>query len=200
MKRENASSTRPRNAPIITEIMTTMVVRRLVSSLVGQLTLRSSAMASAKKRNRPRVGPEEGIRALAGRVKRLIRFPWPSLSSVFFYLVSRWSLCPRQRGQYLENSNRPESFLRFLLLVYVLSRHSVQARWITTRTSLPLAIVQSKSPQGGLVLHLGEYSGPDGPAAFPNGETELLFYGDGGDEFDAHGDVVARHDHFGAFG
>ena len=75
MNRENTSSTNPRNAPIITEIMTTIVVRRLVSSLVGQLTLRSSAMASAKKRKRPSVGPEDGIRALAGRVNRLIKFP-----------------------------------------------------------------------------------------------------------------------------
>ena len=149
MNRENISSTRPRNAPIITEIMTTIVVRRLVSSLVGQLTLRSSAMASAKKRKRPREGPEAGIRALAGRVNRLMRNSWQSLLSAGLYRVSRWSLCPRHRGQYLENSNRPESFLRFLLLVYVLSLHSVQARWITTRTSLPLAISQSNRAQKG---------------------------------------------------
>lgn len=143
MNRENTSSTRPRNAPIITEMMTTIVVRRLVSSLVGQLTLRSSATASAKNRKRPRVGPEDGIRALAGRVNRLIRNSWRSLLSGGLYRVSRWSLWPRHRGQYFENSNRPESFLRFLLLVYVLSRHSVQARCITTRTSFPLAMAQS---------------------------------------------------------
>lgn len=148
MNRENSSSTSPRNAPIITEMMITIVVRRLVSSFVGQLTLRSSAMASAKKRKRPRAGPEDGIRALAGRVNRLMRCSWQSFVKSGLYRVSRWSLCPRHRGQYLENSRRPESFLRFLLLVYVLSLHSVQARCITTRTSFPLAMFQSIKAAG----------------------------------------------------
>ena len=50
MSMEKPSSTIPRKAPMATETITTMVVRRLVSSLEGQLTLRSSAMASAMKR------------------------------------------------------------------------------------------------------------------------------------------------------
>ena len=75
MSMEKPSSTIPKKAPMATETITTMVVRRLVSSLEGQLTLRNSAMASAIKRKRPRKGPEADILARAGRVKRLIQFP-----------------------------------------------------------------------------------------------------------------------------
>ena len=43
-------------------------------------------------------------------------------------------------------------------------------------------------------------TGGNGAAAFADGETLLLFHGDRGDQLDGDGDVVAGHDHFGAFG
>src|ERR1039457_3617231 len=38
----------------------------------------------------------------------------------------------------------------------------------------------------------------NGTAAFTDGETQAFVHGDRGDQFDGHGDVVTRHDHFGA--
>lgn len=43
------------------------------------------------------------------------------------------------------------------------------------------------------------HAGADGTAAFANGEAQTLLHGDGGDEFNIEGGVVAGHDHFHAF-
>src|SRR3569832_798651 len=40
----------------------------------------------------------------------------------------------------------------------------------------------------------------DGTATFADGEADLLFHGDRLNEFDGDRDVVARHNHFRAFG
>src|SRR5690348_7867255 len=46
---------------------------------------------------------------------------------------------------------------------------------------------------------LGDDAGADGAPAFADGEAQALFHGDGLDELDVHGDVVARHHHLHAF-
>ena len=39
-------------------------------------------------------------------------------------------------------------------------------------------------------------AGANGTAAFTDGETQTFVHGDRGDQFDGHGYVVARHNHF----
>jgi hypothetical protein len=56
-------------------------------------------------------------------------------STLPHYFVSLCRVWLRQRGQYFLSSKRWVSFLLFLVEVYVLSLHSVQARWITTLAS-----------------------------------------------------------------
>src|ERR1700736_6436410 len=51
-----------------------------------------------------------------------------------------------------------------------------------------------------LLDDLCRHARADRAAAFADGEAHLLFDGDRGDQLDLHGDVVARHHHFGAFG
>src|SRR5579884_967790 len=46
-----------------------------------------------------------------------------------------------------------------------------------------------------LLQDLGDDAGADGAAAFADGEAQLFFHGDGGDELDRHLGVVARHHH-----
>ena len=58
------------------------------------------------------------------------------------YLVSRCSVCCRQRGQNLFSSSRPGSFLLFLRVLYVRSLQDVHAREMTGRFSA-LATVDS---------------------------------------------------------
>ena len=45
----------------------------------------------------------------------------------------------------------------------------------------------------------GDDAGADGAAAFADGEAQLFFHRDRHDQFDGNRDVVARHDHLGAF-
>ena len=47
-----------------------------------------------------------------------------------------------------------------------------------------------------LFYNLGYDPGGDGAAAFSDGEAQAFVHGDGGDEFDFEGGVVAGHDHF----
>ena len=75
MNVENTSSTNPRNIPIATEIITTMVVSRLVSSRDGQLTFFSSDMESVMNRNLPKNDRWAAILSRAGRVNLLISSP-----------------------------------------------------------------------------------------------------------------------------
>ena len=50
------------------------------------------------------------------------------------------------------------------------------------------------------LLHdFGHNTGADGTAAFADGEAEALFHGDGVDELDVEGSVIAGHNHFHAF-
>src|SRR5579862_22521 len=46
----------------------------------------------------------------------------------------------------------------------------------------------------------GDRAGADGPATFADGEAQADLEGDRGDQLDGHRDVVAGHDHLGAFG
>ena len=46
-----------------------------------------------------------------------------------------------------------------------------------------------------LLDDFADNTGADGPATFTDGEAQLLVHGDRGDQADAHGDVVAGHDH-----
>src|SRR5574343_474021 len=50
-----------------------------------------------------------------------------------------------------------------------------------------------------LLDDLGDDAGADGTTAFTDGEAQTFFHGDRGNQLHRHGDVVARHDHFGAF-
>src|SRR5438132_7905120 len=51
------------------------------------------------------------------------------------------------------------------------------------------------------LLHdLDDPAGAHGTAALADGEAQALVHGDGLDELDVHGGVVARHDHLGALG
>src|SRR3954468_6620094 len=84
------------------------------------------------------------------------------------------------------------SFFLFFRVVYVRSLHSVQASWIVGRAST-LAIFC-------LLDDADDGAGADGPATLADGEALADLDGDGGDELDAHLDVVAGHDHLGPVG
>jgi hypothetical protein len=50
-----------------------------------------------------------------------------------------------------------------------------------------------------LLDDLGDVTGTHGAAAFADSEAQTDFHGDGGDQLDGHGGVVAGHDHLDAF-
>src|SRR6187549_2713866 len=90
------------------------------------------------------------------------------------------------------SSRRLGSFFLFLRVVYVRSLHSVQASWRVGRAST-LAM-------SSLLLDADDGAGADGPATLADGEALADLEGDGGDQLDAHLDVVAGHDHLGPVG
>ena len=51
------------------------------------------------------------------------------------YLVSRWAVCLRQRGQNFESSIRSGSFFRFFVVEYVRDRQVEHARVMIGRLS-----------------------------------------------------------------
>ena len=54
--------------------------------------------------------------------------------------------------------------------------------------------------QFGLAQDLGDNAGADGTTALTDSKAQTGFASDGGDQFDLHVDVVARHDHLNALG
>ena len=56
------------------------------------------------------------------------------------YFASRCILCVRQRGQYLFISSRSGCLRLFLVVAYVRSLHSLQARVIMTRASFAMSL------------------------------------------------------------
>ena len=85
---------------MIAQTMSTMMVSLMASCRVGQTTFLSSAITS----------PKNLILDVAFLAMLV-------LAMVADYLVSRWTVWVRQRGQYLLSSRRCGSFFLFLVVV-----------------------------------------------------------------------------------
>src|SRR5581483_5462123 len=101
------------------------------------------------------------------------------------YFVSLCSWCLLHRGQYFRHSTRSGCLRRFLVVTYLRLLHPVHSRMMFSRGIEAVRLLQD----------LGDDAGADGAAAFADGEAQLFFHGDGGDELDRHLGVVARHHH-----
>src|SRR6478672_6366158 len=67
--------------------------------------------------------------------------------------------------------------------------------WSNARRRIRMVVAEAIE----LLQDLGDDSGADRAATLADREAHLLLETDGGDELDRHRDVVARHDHLGAF-
>ncbi len=105
------------------------------------------------------------------------------------YRTSRCVRCSRHRGQNLFSSSRLGSLCRFLVEVYVRSRHSEQAK-VTMIPAPPffLAIII-------LGKDLGDHPRPNRSSSLADGEAEPTLQGNGVDQLDLHIDVIAGHHH-----
>jgi hypothetical protein len=113
------------------ETAMTMSVSLSVSSRVGQVTLRSSATVSATTRRLNRLRAASGL--------NLRGTPW--LLTIAAYLTSRCNVWVLHLGQYFFSSIRCGSLRRLLLVLYVRSLQSGQARVARIRLSPLRAIL-----------------------------------------------------------